>query len=528
MRWRSGSRTQESGEEEMSETTGAEVEAHRPIRKFNPGMLQSDEEVVAQFVVRQHEFEVVCDVLRSNIGAPSCQHLLVVAPRGRGKTMLLARVAAEIRRDAEFGRHLLPVRFMEESQEIYGLADFWLETLFHLAREVAAGNPALAKELSKTHASLFSRWREEGTEGTARAAVLDAADRLDRRLVLVVENVQSLFSTVDDEFGWGLRGVLQSVPQVMLVASATSRFEGLEDPRAPFFELFRLVHLAPLTTEECRRLWAVVTGQAPHTHEIRPLEILTGGSPRLLVVVAAFARHRSLRQLLEELVGLVDEHTEYFRSHLESLPKNERRVFVSLIDLWQASSSGEIAARARLDVRVVSTMLGRLVERGAVTVMPDADRGKRLYAASERLYSIYYKLRRERDEAAVVEALIHFMVAFYDIGEFYQVSDQLLRDAIDSTAVQRGIDRALLGRAASLDDPPSRIKWEEVERTSEQGQRPPAHGRAEFAWTKTSRPPSKRRTGSVFSRSPSATSPMAGWKRRRDGNGSTHGHASST
>ena len=119
----------------MSGTTGAEVEANRPIRKFNPGLLQSDEEVVGQFVVRRHEFEAVCDVLRGNIGAPSCQHLLVVAPRGRGKTMLLARVAAEIRRDAEFGRHLLPVRFMEESQEIYGLADFWLETLFHLARE---------------------------------------------------------------------------------------------------------------------------------------------------------------------------------------------------------------------------------------------------------------------------------------------------------------------------------------------------------------------------------------------------------
>ena len=442
------------------------MEANQPIRKFNPGMLQSDKVVVEQFVVRQHELDVVLDVLRSNIGAPSCQHLLAVAPRGRGKTMLLARVAAEIRGKAELGRHLLPVRFMEESQEIYGLADFWLETLFHLAREVAADNPALASDLSKTHASLSSRWREVGMEGTARAAVLDAADRLDRRLVLMVENVQSLLSTVDDQFGWGLRGVLQSVPQVMLVASATCRFDGLEDPRAPFFELFRFVHLAPLTTAECRRLWAAVTGQAPHTHEIRPLEILTGGSPRLLVVVAAFARHRSLRQLMEELVGLVDEHTEYFRGHLESLPKNERRVFVSLSDLWQASSTGEISARARLDVRVVSTMLGRLVEKGAVTVMADADGGKRLYAASERLYSIYYKLRRERDEAAVVEALIHFMVAFYDVGELYRVSDQLLRDAIDSRAIQAGMDRALARRGTLLDDLPSRIKWEEVERIS--------------------------------------------------------------
>ena len=99
--------------------------------------------------------------------------------------------------------------------------------------------------------------------------------------------------------------------------------------------------------------------QTRGAHEIRPLKILTGGNPRLLVMVATFARHRSLRQLMEELAVLVDENTDYFRGHLESLPKHERRVFVSLIDLWQASSAGEIATRSRLDIRVVSTMLGR-------------------------------------------------------------------------------------------------------------------------------------------------------------------------
>ena len=313
---------------------------------------------------------------------------------------------------------------------------------------------------------MSSRWREEGLEGVARAAVLDAADRLGRRLVLMVENLQSLCETVDEEFGWQLRGVLQSEPQIMLLASATSRFEGLEDAGEPFFELFRIVNLQPLTTEECRRLWTIVSEQELSRHEIRPLEILTGGSPRLLVVTAAFARHQSFRQLMEELVGLIDEHTEYFRGHLESLPKNERRVYVALIDLWQPSSTGEIATRARLDVRVVSTMLGRLIDRGAVTAEPDGGGRKRLYAASERLYSIYYKLRRERDEAAVVEALIRFMVVFYDVGEVWRISDQLFQDALESSAIHTGIDRALAKRP-SLEDLGSRMKWDSVERVSD-------------------------------------------------------------
>ena len=39
--------------------------------------------------------------------------------------MLLARVAAELRTDTALSESLLPVQFMEESQEIFTLADFW-------------------------------------------------------------------------------------------------------------------------------------------------------------------------------------------------------------------------------------------------------------------------------------------------------------------------------------------------------------------------------------------------------------------
>ena len=413
----------------------------RPIRKFNPGTFQSDKEVIEQFVVRDGELGIVLDVLRGNIDSPSCQHVLVVAPRGRGKTMLLARAAAQLRTDDTLSSHLLPVRFMEESHEIFNLADFWLETLFHLARESAAHDPGLARELRETHAGLSSRWREQALEENARAAVLATVDRLGRKLVLMVENLQALCQNVDADFGWKLRKVLQSEPQVALLASATSRFKGLDDAHQPFFELFRIVGLEPLNTGECRRLWQAVSGDAVSDREIRPLQILTGGSPRLLVIVAGFVRHRSLSQLMEELVTLIDEHTEYFRCHLEDLGKVERRVYLAVIDLWQPSRPGEIAARARMDVRVVSTMLKRLVDRGAV--IRDGNGKKRLYSGAERLYSIYYKLRRERDEAAVVRNLIHFMVVFYSESELLEMSDRLTSEAAESVVIREGIDRAL-------------------------------------------------------------------------------------
>ena len=431
----------------------------RPIRKFNPGTFQSDEEVIEQFVVRKRQLDVVLEVLRGNVDSPSCQHVLVVGPRGRGKTMLLVRVAAELRTDRRLSHRLFPVRFMEESQEIFDLADFWLEALFHLAKETEERDPILSRDLHKTHGDLSSRWREESHESHARAAVLEAADRLDRKLVLMVENLQSLCENVDDDFGWKLRGSLQSEPEIMLLASATTRFEGLDDADQPFFELFRTINLQRLDTDECRRLWQVAGGDTVSSREIRPLQILTGGNPRLLVIVAEFARHRSLRKLMEELVTLIDEHTEYFRGHLEVLAKTERRVYVSVIDLWQRSSAGEIATRARMDVRVVSTMLGRLIDRGAV--IAEGRGRKRLYAPAEPLYCIYYKLRRERGEAAVVENLIQFMVTFYGIHELDWIRDQLYSEAIRSKVFHAGLGRAL-AVMQPVEDVESRTKWDIV------------------------------------------------------------------
>ena len=334
----------------MNET----LERPRQIRKFNPGTFQSDEEVISQFVVRNRELRIVLDVLRGNTGSPSCQHVLLIAPRGRGKTMMLARVAAELRTDSELSERLLPVRFMEESQEIFNLADFWLESLFYLAREHATRDSGLSQELRDVHTALAAEWQGRELEERARAAVLETADRLGKQLVLMVENLQALCGDVDDDFGWKLRKVLQSEPQVILLATATSRFKELDNAQHAFFELFRIVCLDPLDTGECRRLWQMVNGDEVSAREIRPLQILTGGDPRLLIIIGEFARHRSLRQLMEELVRLIDDHTEYFRGHLEVFAKVERRVYLAVIDLWQPSTTGEIASRARMDVRAVS------------------------------------------------------------------------------------------------------------------------------------------------------------------------------
>lgn len=141
---------------------------------------------------------------------------------------------------------------------------------------------------------------------------------------------------------------------------------------------------------------------------------------------------------MEQLVKLIDDHTEYFRGHLETIGKTERRVYLALIDLWQPSTAGEIAARARLDIRPVSTMLGRLVNRGAVLRRTDGT--QRLYTVAQRLYSIYYKIRRERDEADVVANLLHFMAAFYSDPVTQEIAETTKTSVRQPSMIGEGSD----------------------------------------------------------------------------------------
>ena len=85
-------------------------------------------------------------------------------------------------------------------------------------------------------------------------------------------------------------------------------------------------------------------------------------------MVAGFEKTYSFRELMANLLDLVDEHTEYFRSHIEALPPQERRVYLALARLWKPATAREVASQARVNVNKCSSQLRRLVDRGAVSM----------------------------------------------------------------------------------------------------------------------------------------------------------------
>ena len=415
-------------------------------RKYNPGFL-SDDELVASFCVRTEEFESIAEALRECPDDAS-PHQIVIGPRGSGKTSLLLRVAVEIRRDPGLSARFFPIVFSEESYDVLDAGEFWLECLSRLTDQAPADKdgPDLRRTFEELRGIRDDRVLGDRCLGTLQ----DYSDRIGKRLVLVVENLNMMFGDIKDpEAGWRLRHTLQTEPRILVLASTTSRFEEIDNPKHALYDLFREHTLRKLDANECAVLWQSVSGRPRQPATIQALRILTGGSPRLLAIVAQFGARLSFRELMADLLDLVDDHTEYFKSHLDALPGQERRVYLALADLWIPATAREIADRARLDTSQCSAHLKRLVDRGVVEVAGGSERRRHYYLA-ERLYNIYYLMRRTRGPVPMIEALVRFMEGYYSVAELRDIGVRIAREATGLDGEALTAHRTALARLVNL------------------------------------------------------------------------------
>ncbi|HMV67957.1 MAG TPA: ATP-binding protein, partial [Myxococcota bacterium] len=383
------------------------------LLKHNPGFL-TDDELISAFVARTAELRLLLDHLDANSDARVNQHMLLVGARGLGKSTLVRRFAAEIRRRPELRARWMPLVFGEESYAVTSLGELWLEALLHLAD---ATGEARWRE---AHAALRAEQDDHRLAGLALARLLDFCDASGRRIVLVIENLGMLIDEqLDEGSAWQLRKVLQSEPRVALVATAVARFDGIERSDEPLFDLFAVHDLGPLDLDEIAALWRTVTDRELRGQQARPLQILTGGNPRLLAMLGGFAKGRSLRRLMDDLTSLIDEHTSYFKANIEVLPAQERKVFSALADLWRPSTAAEVAEHARLTSTKASAWLVRLTQRGVVTALGEGKRDRR-YQITERLYNIYHLMRRRSGPEARVTAVVDFLVHLYEPPELME------------------------------------------------------------------------------------------------------------
>ena len=401
--------------------------------KFNPSF-QTDDESVSNFIVRRYQFETIIDELTVSANSlADAPRFLVPAPRGAGKTTLCRRVVAETRISPCLRDAWQAIFLGEESYTVTTPGEFFLECLFQLKDQVPSG------DLARSHALAVEAQSEDELIKLTLGSLEHFTKSTGKRLLLIVENFHTILNEqIQDSKISGVRNLIDIVDDNPFFGILATSVTQASDERGTVLpQHYHRIELPPLSLVECRELWVSLTGIEVNEEKLRPLQILTGGSPRLLNILAEFTRTPSLQDLLTNLNYLIDQYTEYFKSQLDALPAIERKVFVILLDMWDPGTAKQVAKAARVTTNSASAMLARLTDRGLVT--KEMLQGLPvIYVAAERLFNIYYLMRRHTHPSNRVRALVSFMMFYYDNDELIDTTASLVREACSFEPTRRG------------------------------------------------------------------------------------------
>ena len=383
-------------------------------RLYNPAQLTPDE-LKASFVARKKTLAEMLRLIREQQRGRPCQHMLLIGPRGMGKTTLGLRFLHAVGESPDLAANWQSVPFYEESYDVGNLADFWLAALRHLTRATEDSQwedraNALAQDERDT----------ERLAAYALAALMDFCRASGKRLILFVENLDAIFEQLRDEREvHALRASLIECPNILLVGSANAVFEAIRGHGEPFYEFFRLFMLEGLGREETLRILETLADcdgkpQVAETlrHESGRLETLrrlTGGNPRLLVLACRLLIESPLGSAFEDLERLIDEQTPYFKARIEELPVQARKLFHCLAEGWKPLLAREVADAAKLNSSHASAQLKQLVEKGYAKEVRLRGAKRTRYEVSDRFYNIYYLLRFSRAGRDRLERFVAFL-----------------------------------------------------------------------------------------------------------------------
>jgi tetratricopeptide (TPR) repeat protein len=399
---------------------------------YNPNQMP-EEEIKATFVARHALIDEIISTIEHQPDGAGVQHLVIIAPRGMGKTtmMLMVKFAIKERGIADTWQ---VVKFAEESPGIYDLADFWLEVLKLLAADTKD------KQMEQRISALEAKYRNnDDLQEAALALIKDWRREHQKRLLLLVENFDMILEQINDERDNArLRDALMNNGTLMLVGGATSFFKEARAYDQPLYNFFKIYNLHDLRFEQMKELLLkrAKVDKMPNFEKVvqaniaglRALEYFTGGNPRLVLMLYRVVKNSALKEIRRELEKLLDEVTPLFKHKIESLPPQQRKILDHIArisgETREGVTPGEIAEAVRLAPNQVSSQLKRLMEMGYVRAA-NLRRRASYYTLSEPLYAIWYQMRFGRQSRERMQWLITFLKVFFTREEMLKQSGDL-------------------------------------------------------------------------------------------------------
>ncbi|MCI0661582.1 MAG: tetratricopeptide repeat protein [Acidobacteria bacterium] len=405
---------------------------------YNPDVM-SEKDIKKTFVARESLVNELVSLIDKQPQEAGIQHVIILGPRGMGKTTLLLMVKFAIK-DSGLADRWLPIKFPEELYSVYDLADFWIETLSLIAAETADEQlRQTAKRLKVEHPN------NDELQNVALATIKEWGLQNNKRLVLLVENFDQVLKQIEGNHDSSrLRDVLLNETSMVLIGGATSLSKITRANNHAFDDLFKIYSLDELKFEQTQTLLRsrAEVDQIPDFGEklranhsrLRALLYFTGGNPRLVLILYRVVSQTDITEVRLALEKLLDEVTPYYKAKVETLPAQQRKIVDHIArvssETKEALSPKEIAGSLRLPPNQVSSQLKRLSGLGFVR---SANlRGRRsYYTLSEPLYAVWHQMRFGRDDRLRIHRLITFLRIWY---EFEEIGSERFHDHIHAMA----------------------------------------------------------------------------------------------
>ena len=373
-------------------------------------------------VAREHLLDNAIESLRGSVDRKSKSHLLFIGPRGIGKTHLLSCIEDAVQSDETLGASVVIVRFPEESNRTLSFADF-LIGMCGILKEVLEDEPLWT--------DLFAAVETE--EDDARVAdtlvpkIREENRRRGRTLLVMLENLGEILGRQirDKNDIASLRKFFMADNGCLLLATAPLHFDGITDIGQPFYDFFDIQIIENLSFEETVEVirlnleWEKRKDILDTLEDMRPrlraLYQMTGGNPRLTMMLYELIAHESVTSVQDQFHLLLDRISPFYQGRLNDLPPGQRALLECLASMRdQEKTPAAIAARMRMSQQETSSLLKRLSDAHYLRIAPHPrDRRSRLYTIREGFFDIWLAMNLSRGARNRLPFLLEFFSLFY-------------------------------------------------------------------------------------------------------------------
>ena len=404
-------------------------------RPFTPSQ-EAPAELEDRTVGRAEALAVLAQRLRSAATTRSRPHTLILGPRGAGKTHLLRVALHQLEREPEIRDRLAIADISEDALGITRYSDL----LWEIGSALDLGLP-----------------RSSDVVALESAIIAGIGERT---LVIVLENLDRVFRALGTAGQQNLRSWVETSGRVMLLAATPALFAGVRDRSEPWFAGLIPTPVEGLSASEGRELLTILARKSGDDElaeflqterggaRLEAVARLTGGSPRIWMVLSECLTVDNLDALVPAVEQLVEGLVPYYQQLLWDLPDNQQAIVRQLADGAAAAlTAADIAQATGLSQQTVSKALSLLEENRWVQAQKlRDDKRKTWYSLREAMLRHHFQWRTSAGEP--LNLIVELLRAWYDPRQLRRY----LAGARPVSLAEAYLAESLLTHPAAYDD----------------------------------------------------------------------------